>query len=154
VDCNLLGPTTSWLEERSLIRFPCKFLSPKDWTLWRSFWTAYAGVGGLPHISLGGWLHTSHRIWEWFYNPLRDQLQHRTDDVRTVYDLVKTKQNTRYTQLYAMQHTDSLLVIRNPCNVRQLLATTFQRRETGTALASPQVIESMFWEHLRSLGGS
>jgi hypothetical protein len=33
------------------------------------------------------------------------------------------------------------------------LANTFQRRETGTALASPQTTEITFWEYLRSLGG-
>jgi hypothetical protein len=117
VDCNLLGPTTSWQGERSSIGFPCELPSPKDWTLWKTFWTAYAGAGGLLHIPLGGWLHTSHRIWEWFYDPLRDQLQHRRGDVRTVYDPEKTKRNTRYTQIYSMQYTDSLPAIGNPCNV-------------------------------------
>ncbi len=154
VDCNLLGPRTPWLGKRSSFCFPCKLLSSKDWILWKTFWTAYLGAGGLLHIPLGDWLHTSHRIWEWFYDPLRDQLQHRTDDVRTVYDPVKTKRNMRYTQLYSMQYTDSLPVIRNLCNVRQLSAFTFQQRETGMALASPQETESTFWEYLRSLGGT
>jgi hypothetical protein len=154
VDCNLLGPTTPWLGKRSSFRFPRKLPSSKDWLLWKTLRTAYSGAGGLLHIPLGDWLHMSHRIWEWFYDPLRDQLQHRRDDVHTVYDPVKTKRNTRYTQLYSMQYTDSLPVIGNPCNIRQLLAFTFQRRETGTALASPQETESTFWEYLRSLGGT
>ncbi len=95
----------------------------------------------------------SHRIWEWFYDPLRDQLQHRRGDVRTVYDPEKTKRNARYTQIYSMQYTDSLPAIGNPFNVQQLSANTFQRRETGTALASPQTTEITFWEYLKSLGG-
>jgi hypothetical protein len=154
VDCNLLGPTTPWLGKRSSFHFPYKLPSSKDWILWKTFWTAYSGAGGLLCIPLGDWLHTSHRIREWFYDPLRDQLQHRRDDVCTVYDPVKTKWNMCYTQLYSMQYTDSLPVIGNQWNVRQLLAFTFQRRETGTALASPQKTESTFWEYLRSLGGT
>jgi hypothetical protein len=154
VDCKLLGPTTSRLGHRSSICFPQELPSSTDWLLWRTFWTAYLGAGGLLHIPLGEWLYTSHRIWEWFYNPLRDQLQHKRDDVCTVYDPVKTKRNMRHTQLYTMQYTDSLLAIGNPCSVRQLSATTFQRQETGTTLASPHVRESTFWKYLRSLGGA
>ncbi len=126
VDCNLLSPTTSWLGPRSTFRFPQELPSSKDWILWKTFWTAFLGAGGLLHIPLGNWLHTSHRIWEWFHDPLKDQLQHWRENVRTVYDPVKTKWNTRYTQVYSMQYTDALPAIGNPCNVRQLLSTTFQ----------------------------
>jgi hypothetical protein len=154
VDCNLLSPTTLWLGPRSTFRFPRELPSSKDWILWKTFWTAFLGAGGLLHIPLGDWLHTSHRIWEWFHDPLKDQLQHLKDNVQTVYDPVKTKWNTRYTQVYSMQYTDALLAIGNPCNVRQPLSITFQCRETATGLVSVQATEGTFWEHLRSLGGT
>ncbi len=152
VDCNLLGPMTLWLGPRSSFHFPRELPSSKDWALWKTFWTAFLGAGGLLHIPLGDWLHMSHRIWEWFHNPLRDQLQHLRDNVQTVYDSVKTKCNTHYTQLYSIQYTDSLPVTGNPCNVQQLSAITFQRQETGTTLASAHATESTFWDYLKSLG--
>ncbi len=145
---------TSWLGPRSTFRFPWELPSSKDWILWKTFWTAFLRAGSLLHIPLGDWLHMSHRIWEWFHDPLKDQLQHLRDNVRTVYNPVKTKQNTWYTQVYSMQYTDALPAIGNPCNVRQLLSITFQRRETGMGLAPVQATEGTFWEHLRSLGGT
>jgi hypothetical protein len=135
VDCNLLRPTTLWLGPRSTFWFPWELPSSKDWILWKNFWTAFLVAGGLLYIPLGDWLHTLHRIWEWFHDPLKDQLQHLRDNVRTVYNPVKTKQNTWYTQVYSMQYTDALPAIGNPCNLRQLLSITFQCRETGTGLA-------------------
>jgi hypothetical protein len=131
MDCNLLSPTTSWLGPRSTFRCPWQLPSSKDWILWKTFWTAFLGASGLLYIPLGDWLNTSHRIWEGFHDPLKDQLQHLRDNVQTVYDLVKTKQNTRYRQVYSMQYTDALPAIGNPCNVRQPWSITFQRREKG-----------------------
>jgi hypothetical protein len=103
VDCTLLGPTTYRQGEGSSIGFPRELPSTKDWTLWRTFWIAYAGADGLLHIPLGGWLHRLHRIWEWFYDPLKDQLQHRIGNICTVFDPEKTKRNMRYTQIYSKQ---------------------------------------------------
>jgi hypothetical protein len=154
VDCNLLSPTTLWLGPRSTFQFPQELPSSKDWILWKTIWTAFFGAGGLLHIPLGDWLHTSHSIWEWFHGPLKDQLQHLRDNIQTVYDPVKTEQNTQYTQVYSMQYTDALPAIGNPCNVRQLLSIIFQRWETGTGLTQVQATEGTFWKHLRSLGGT
>jgi hypothetical protein len=154
VDCNLLSPTTLWLGPRSTLWFSWELPSSKDWILWKTFWTAFLGADFLLHIPLDDWIHMSHRIWERFHDPLKDQLQHLRDNVRTVYNPVKNKQNTRYTQVYSMQYMDALPAIGNPCNVRQILSITFHCRETGMGLAPVQATKGMFWEHLRSLGGT
>ncbi len=77
INCTLLGPLAPWLGPRSTYTFPQEVPSSKNWLLWRTFWTSYSGPGGLLHIPLGEWLHPSHRIWEWFYDPIRDQVSAR-----------------------------------------------------------------------------
>jgi hypothetical protein len=153
VSCNLLGPLAPWLGPRSIYNFPQEVLSPKDWLLWRTFWTLYLGPGGLLNIPLGKWLHPSHRIWEWFYDPLQDQLQHVRNNAQTVYEPIHTKQDTRHTQHYYRHSTDSNTAIGSPCNVRQLSPTTVQRRETGLQLTQQREASGTFWEHLKYLGG-
>ncbi len=70
IDCTLLGPLAPWLGPRLTYTFPQEVPSSKDWLLWRTFRMLYLGLGGLLHIPLGEWLHPSHRIWEWFYDPI------------------------------------------------------------------------------------
>jgi hypothetical protein len=85
IDCTLLGPLAPWLGPQTYM-FPREVPSSKDWLLWSTFWMSYSGPGGLLHIPLGEWLHRSHWIWEWFYDPTRDQLQHVRNNSWTVYN--------------------------------------------------------------------
>jgi hypothetical protein len=115
IDCTLLGPLAPWLGPQSTYSFPQEVPSSKDWLLWRTFWTSYLGPRGLLHIALGEWLHPSHRIWEWFYDPTQDQLQHMKSNGRTVYKLIQTKRDTRYTQHHYRHSTNSNPAIGSPC---------------------------------------
>jgi hypothetical protein len=126
IDCTLLGPLAPWLGPQLTYTFPQEVLSSKDWLLWRTFWMSYSGPGGLLHIPLGEWLHPSRRIWECFYDPTRDQLQHMTNNGWTVYESIQTKQDTQYTQHYYRHSTNSNPTIGSPCNVCQLPPMTVQ----------------------------
>jgi hypothetical protein len=114
IDCTLLGPLAPWLGPQLTNTFPQEVPSSKDWLLWRTFWTLYSGPGCLLHIPLGEWLHPSHRIWKWFYDPIQDQLQHVRNNARTVCKPIQTNQDTRYTQHYYRHSTNSNLAIRTP----------------------------------------
>jgi hypothetical protein len=153
IDCTLLGPLAPWLGPRLTYTFPQEVPSSKDWLLWRAFWTPYSGPGGLLHIPLGEWLHLSHRTWEWFYDPIQDQLQHMRNNAQIVCKPIQTKQDTRHTQHYYRHSSNSNSAISSPCYVHQLSLTTVQRQEMGPQLTLQREARGTFWEHLQSLGG-
>jgi hypothetical protein len=153
IEYTLLGLLAPWLDPQSTYTFPQEVPSSKDWLLWRTFWTLYLGPGGLLHIPLGEKLHPSHRIWEWFYDPTQDQLQHVRKNSWKVYKPIQAKQDTRYTQHYYRHSTDSNPAIGSPCNVRQLSPTTVQRQEMGPQLTLQREVKGTFWENLQSIGG-
>ena len=66
LDVSYMNPQRSY-GQHSSHKFATERPSEADWAMWRRLWQQYCLPDGSLPLSLGKWLHRSHRQWEWYY---------------------------------------------------------------------------------------
>ena len=71
--------------ETSTLDWPRERPSAADWRTWQAFLSQLTLPDGTLLRTLGKWLYPSHRIWEWFYDPVADIIIRRLADRMELY---------------------------------------------------------------------
>ena len=145
-------------DKDSIYSFPRERPSYRNWEVWDSLWTAYCQRDGNFPTHLGRWVHTTHRIWRWFFCQEEDAVIERSGEELWVYrpcmeayDGRNTRSKSRYARVgnWTGSTTDDL----------QPVSVTVEDGEIALLAAGPalplttQSVDGTFWEFIGQWGG-